>query len=121
MKFRHVITILASLLIVAILFSIGIVTRYEPAHYRFLGSDAPRKISVSRQGVGWPGLETRFYVIHKGVDAVTADAQAELGNVGWRRLNAQPAVFGRGPHESIDVRSASDCEDASLLAGIPKI
>ena len=119
MKLRHVFLILGGVAVALILLMASTVVKYQANAYRFLGNAAPKKVVVEPDRVGLVGREARYYVIHKSPAAVVSQAESELTAVGWTRLQNDPALFGRGPHERIDVREASQYSDKQLLAGIP--
>lgn len=119
MKFRHVLVICAGSFIAILLLGIGALARYEPNHYKFLGSAGPKKVTLEPDRIGWVGREARYYVLHEDPTQVKKEAQSELKTIGWKQITSSPAVFGRGPHERIDVRSAMEYKDGELLDGIP--
>ena len=119
MKFRYVLVVVAGLIITILVFGVGSIASYQPNHYKFLGSNAPKKVVLEPDRIGWVGMEASYYVLHKNSEAVATEAESELGERGWKRTATSPAVFSRGSHERIDVRSAQQYNDSKLLEGIP--
>ena len=119
MKFRYVLLTLSGLVLAFGLFVFNSIARYQPRQYKFLGNSYPRKVNLITDHVGWPGMEVRYFVLHENLNDVTTQAQGELQGVGWQQLSSHPAIFGRGPHETIDVRSADQYNDAKLVGDIP--
>ena len=120
MKFRYVLVILAGIVITVVIISVSTIARARSSHYKFLGNNRPKEVRLQTDSVGWVGREERFFVLHKEPRAVANEADRELTTIGWRRVGSDPAVFQRGPHETIDVRGARQYTDPKLLEGIPK-
>lgn len=120
MKARYVIAGLGGVVLAAAILSVGIVARSTPPHYGFLEGKHAKLLTLQPDPIGLIGREERFYLLDEPCAVVARDAEAELAPKGWRAVSQEPKVFGRGPHERIEVQCADTYKSERLLKGIPQ-
>jgi hypothetical protein len=122
MKPRHVLILIAGVLVCALLVGGTTIATSGPRGYKFLGDADAVRVLVEEDGSP-VGREARFYLVHRPLDDVLPEARRELekGNFKLDKAHSGTTAFQRGRGDRVELHSAEGCGHKEVVKRIPLV